>query len=375
MRFTIERSDLLKATGIANSVADRQNAKIILGFVLIESRDDRVTFRAANSTIEVIATCDAVVETPGAATVNAATLNEIARKLPSGCTVNISLEALEPQDQITVEAANAVFRLGTLAWEDFPVMPEHEFSCRFALPVSEFDRLINMTRFAICEDETRRYLNGTYLHIYPENEPDALRAVTTDGHRLALAWTDLPEGAEGMPGVILPKRTVLELGKIISADDEVVNLSVSPNLVRFEMGRLVLTSGVIDARYPDYTRVIPPDNTIRLDVDRAGFIHAVDRVSTVSLEQDSQAVAVSLERDRIKLNLNARESGTADEVLAAAYDGDDMVIGFNCSYLMDLAQSLRRDRVIFMLASPTQPAIARDGDDEKALFVVMPMRV
>lgn len=375
MRFSIERGDLLKSMTVANGVAERNPAKPILSNVLIEASEDKVFFRASDGRLEVVSMAAAHVEQTGHTTVGAYLLHEIARKLPPGATVEVDSDA--NVGRLTVSAGRAVFKLATLPGDDFPLMQRHEFECSFSVPVGSFRPLVGKTRFSMSQDDSRKYLNGVYLHIMPgdESEPGALRCVATDGHRLALASMDVPEGAENMPGIIVPQKTVGELLKILEDQEEHLNVSVSDKIVRFELPSITMTSNVVEGTFPQYENVIPKNNENRLEIDRSAFVEAVDRVTTVGTQRDTEAVTIAVETDLIKLNLNTVDKGTADEEVAAAYSGTPMKMGFNGSYLKDVSQHIDRSSVVFWLNSPEDPALVRDGDDANSLFVVMPMRI
>ena len=308
MKFSIERAVLLKAVSQAQSVVERRNTIPILANVLIEAEGNSVQFRATDLDIEVVDKADAMVEKAGATTVAAVTLHEIVRKLPDGALVTLSDDGVA--GRLNVEAGRSHFNLATLPKEDFPVMASSEYASNFSAPALVLRRLFDKSKFAISTEETRYYLNGVYLHVADGDEGKALRAVATDGHRLARIDADLPMGAEGMAGVIVPRKTVGELRKLLEDDDMEIAVSVSETKIRFATPNITLTSKVIDGTFPDYTRVIPTGNTRKLEVDASEFAAAVDRVATVSSER-SRAVKLSLDEDRLVLSVNAPDSGAA----------------------------------------------------------------
>ncbi|MEM6679390.1 MAG: DNA polymerase III subunit beta, partial [Pseudomonadota bacterium] len=212
------------------------------------------------------------------------------------------------------------------------------------------------------------------LHVAEEEGTPCLRAVATDGHRLARIDAALPEGAREAPGVIVPRKTVGELRKLLDDDEAGVEVSVSETKIRFAVGDLVLTSKVIDGSFPDYTRVIPKNNVKRLEVDASEFAHAVDRVATVSQER-SRAVKLMMDHDKLSLSVNAPDSGSAAEELVVAYPDEAMEIGFNAKYLLEIAGQIDRENAVFLFANPGDPTLVREGDDPSAVYVVMPMRV
>ncbi|OZB20478.1 MAG: DNA polymerase III subunit beta [Rhodobacterales bacterium 34-62-10] len=372
MKFSIERGTLLKAVSQAQSVVERRNTIPILANVLIEAEGSTVTFRATDLDIEVLDKAPAQVERAGSTTVSAVMLHEIVRKLPDGSLVTLSDDSAA--GRLTVQAGRSHFNLATLPKEDFPVMASSDYASNFSAPAGVLRRLFDKSKFAISTEETRYYLNGVYMHVATGEAGPVLRCVATDGHRLARIDAELPMGAEGMPGVIVPRKTVGELRKLLDDDDMKIAVSVSETKVRFATPDITLTSKVIDGTFPDYTRVIPQGNTRRLEVDARNFAAAVDRVATVSSER-SRAVKLSLDEDRLILSVNAPDSGAAEEELAVAYGDERLEIGFNAKYLLEIASQVDRENAVFLFNSAGDPTLMREGNDMSAVYVVMPMRV
>ncbi|MGR3483310.1 DNA polymerase III subunit beta [Salipiger marinus] len=372
MKVSIERATLLKAVSQAQSVVERRNTIPILANVLIEAEGDAVSFRATDLDIEVLDRAPAQVERAGSTTVSAVTLHEIVRKLPDGALVGLTADAAS--GRLTVAAGRSTFSLATLPKEDFPVMASSEYSSNFTAKAEVLRRLFDKTKFAISTEETRYYLNGVYMHVSDGEDGRVLRCVATDGHRLARIDAPLPGGAEGMPGVIVPRKTVGELRKLLDEDDMDIDVSVSETKVRFATPQITLTSKVIDGTFPDYSRVIPTNNTRRLEVDAGEFAKAVDRVATVSSER-SRAVKLQLDEDRLILSVNAPDSGAAEEELAVAYADEPLEIGFNAKYLLEIASQVDRENAVFLFNSSGDPTLMREGGDMSAVYVVMPMRV
>ncbi len=372
MKISIERGTLLKAIGQAQSVVERRNTIPILANVLIEAEGDTVSFRATDLDIEVVDKTSAQVERAGATTVNAVTLHEIVRKLPDGALVQLTDDGAS--GRLTVEAGRSNFALATLPKEDFPVMASSEYQANFSAPAGVLRRLFDKSKFAISTEETRYYLNGVYMHVAESDGGKVLRCVATDGHRLARIDAELPDGADGMPGVIVPRKTVGELRKLLDDDEASIAVSVSETKVRFATPEITLTSKVIDGTFPDYSRVIPVGNSRRLEVDATEFAQAVDRVATVSSER-SRAVKLSLDEDRLVLSVNAPDSGAAEEELSVAYGDEKLEIGFNAKYLLEIASQVDRENAVFLFNSSGDPTLMREGNDTSAVYVVMPMRV
>ncbi|WP_226779903.1 DNA polymerase III subunit beta [Oceaniglobus trochenteri] len=372
MKLSIERGTLLKAVAHAQSVVERRNTIPILANVLIEAEGNTVSFRATDLDVEVVDKANGQVERAGSTTVGAVTLHEIVRKLPDGALVSLSDDGAS--GRLVVEAGRSNFQLATLPREDFPVMATSEYTTNFSVAAPVLRRLFDKSKFAISTEETRYYLNGVYMHVSDDGGDMTLRCVATDGHRLARIDAPLPMGAEGMPGVIVPRKTVGEMRKLLDDDEASIAVSVSETKVRFATPAITLTSKVIDGTFPDYSRVIPKGNTKRMEVDAKEFANAVDRVATVSSER-SRAVKMQIDEDRLILSVNAPDAGNAEEELAVAYGDEKLEIGFNAKYLLEIASQVDRENAVFLFNSSGDPTLMQEGNDTSAVYVVMPMRV
>ncbi len=367
MKATIERATLLKSLSHVQSVVERRNTIPILSNVLLDAREDgSLRLMATDLDLQVDETVSANVSQAGATTVSAHTFFDIVRKLPEGSQVELSAA----DGKMQVVAGRARFNLSTLPRDDFPVIAEGELPHRFELPAATLRQIIDKTKFAISSEETRYYLMGIFLHI----SDDQLKAAATDGHRLARVTVPKPEGADGMPDVIVPKKCVLELRKLLDEVEGTVEVSLSASKVRFAAGHAVLTSKLIDGSFPDYNRVIPTANDKLLKLDPASFRAGVDRVATIASEK-TRAVKISLDRDRVTLSVTSPENGLATEELAADYSADSLEIGFNARYLLDILGEIDGDTVEVHLADAAAPTLLRENDKSNALYVLMPMRV
>ena len=373
MRLVIERGELLRALGHVTSVVERRTTIPILSNVLLKAGGDALSFKATDLEREVVEEAPASVEQPGALTVPAHLLHDIVRKLPEGAQVQIVADG--ENERLTLSSGSSRFALQTLPSEEFPDIAVGELPFSFAISAGDLKRLIDKSRFAISTEETRYYLNGIYLHTAEaEGDGPVLRAVATDGHRLAQVDLPLPDGADGMPGVIVPRKTVHEVHRLLEASGGSVNVGVSDAKVRFEIGTVTLTSKLIDGTFPDYQRVIPQANDKELKVSNAEFMSAVDRVSTIASER-GRAVKLAVSADTLVLSVNNPEGGSATEELGVSYGADALEIGFNARYLLDIASQLEGEEARFLLSDPGAPAMVRDTSNDGALYVVMPMRV
>ena len=372
MKATIERAKLLRCLSHVQSVVERRNTIPILSNVLIEAHGDgTVKIMATDLDLQVVESLDAAsVETPGAITVSAHLLFDIARKLPDGSQV--SLETAE--NRMAVKAGRSRFQLPTLPRDDFPMIVEGDLPTSFELPARTLAELIDRTRFAISTEETRYYLNGIFLHV----TDGVLKAAATDGHRLARFTLQRPEGADGMPDVIVPRKAVGELRKLLEeALDGIVLIDLSASKIRFTLGGeggVVLTSKLIDGTFPDYSRVIPTGNDKLLRLDPKSFYEGVDRVATIATEK-TRAVKMGLDHDKVTLSVTSPDNGTAAEEVPADYASDSFEIGFNANYLKDILGQIDGDTVELHLADAGAPTLIRQNDKSPALYVLMPMRV
>ena len=370
MKATIERATLLKGLSHVQSVVERRNTIPILSNVLIEATaDGGLKLMATDLDLQINETIAAAVDQPGATTVSAHTLFDIARKLPEGSQVSLAAA----DGKMTIMAGRAKFQLGTLPRDDFPVIAEGELPTRFDLPAETLKQIIDKTRFAISTEETRYYLNGIFLHVSDDPQP-VLKAAATDGHRLARVTMPRPDGAETMPDVIIPRKCIAELRKLLDEIDGSVGVSLSPTKIRFDLGQALLTSKLIDGTFPDYSRVIPTGNDKILKIDPRSLEEGVDRVSTIATEK-TRAVKMALDRDKVILSVTSPDNGTAAEEVPGEYAALGFEIGFNSRYLLDILGQLDGDTIEVHLADAAAPTLIRENDKAAALYVLMPMRV
>ncbi len=371
MKAMIERATLLKSLGHVQSVVERRNTIPILSNVLIEaSGDNSIRLMATDLDLQINESVEAQVETAGAVTVAAHTLFDIARKLPEGSQVSLSAS----DGKMQIVAARSRFNLSTLPRDDFPVIAEGDLPTQFELPAATLREIIDKTRFAISTEETRYYLNGIFFHVADDGGNAVLKAAATDGHRLARMTVARPDGADGMPDIIVPRKCVAELRKLLDEVEGSVEISLSPTKIRFGLGAAVLTSKLIDGTFPDYSRVIPSGNDKLLKIDPKSLMEGVDRVATIASEK-TRAVKVGLEKDKVTLSVTSPENGTAAEEVSGEYASDEFEIGFNARYLMDILAQLEGDAVEVHLADAAAPTLIRENEKAAALYVLMPMRV
>jgi DNA polymerase-3 subunit beta len=372
MKVTVERAALLKSLGHVHRVVERRNTIPILANVLIRSDSTALSLKATDLDVEITEGVAAEIAASGSTTVPAHMIYDIVRKLPDGA--QIVIEALGDRASLVIRAGRSRFTLQTLPETDFPDLSAGEMTHRFKLPAADLKKLIDKTQFAISTEETRYYLNGIYLHTAGSGKSVTLRAVATDGHRLAQAELAAPAGTAGMPGIIVPRKTVGEVQRLIEDSEAEVEIELSQTKIRFTLGPVILTSKLIDGTFPDYARVIPLGNDKELVVDKSDFEAAVDRVSTVSSER-GRAVKLALSAGRLVLSVTNPDSGSATEELEVDYGADPLEIGFNSRYLLDIAAQIEGEVAVLKLADPGSPTLIQDRDAANALYVLMPMRV
>ena len=372
MKVTVERAELLKSLGHVHRVVERRNTIPILANVLVKADRGKLSLKATDLDLEVTDSIAAEVSPGGSTTVPAHMFYEIVRKLPDGA--QIVLEGSGDRAVLSLRAGRSRFTLQTLPESDFPDLAAGDMSHSFKVAAADLKRLIDKTQFAISTEETRYYLNGIYLHTAGPAKATMLRAVATDGHRLAQVELPLPQGAAGMPGIIVPRKTVGEVQRLIETGEGEVAIELSAGKIRFTIGNVVLTSKLIDGTFPDYARVIPANNDKSLIVDKKDFEAAVDRVSTVSSER-GRAVKLSITGGRLVLSVTNPDSGSATEEIEVEYEADPLDIGFNSRYLLDIAAQIEGEVAVLKLADPGSPTLIQDKDAKGALYVLMPMRV
>ena len=375
MKVTIERSALLKALGHVHRIVERRNTIPILSNVLIEAADGRVALKSTDLDLEAT---EQVAADVGAAAARrpcpAMSIYDIVRKLPEGAQVSLEI------DRRHRPAAAALGPLALLsagpAGVRFPRSRRRASSrtasrCRRV----ELKRLIDNTQFAISTEETRYYLNGIFLHTVEVDGAPMLRAVATDGHRLARVETPAPQGR----GRHARRDRAAQGGRAKCRScsrtrRRTCEVEISTAKARFQFGDVVLTTKLIDGTFPDYQRVIPTGNDKRLVVDKEPFEKAVDRVSTISSER-GRAIKLPIADGKMTLSVNNPDSGSASEEIEVDYDSAPIDIGFNARYLLDIIEQLAGDTALIKLADPGSPTLIQDRDGASALYVLMPLRV
>lgn len=375
---SIEAQVLARAMAHLHRVVERRNTIPILANVRLSPGGQYLTLTATDLDIE--ARIDVDCETSGTTeiTVPAATLHDISRKIAPGAAASMSWEP--GATSITARAGRSRFTLHALPATDFPDIATGEMTHTFTLAATTLLELVKATSFAISTEETRYYLNGIYLHtVLDDGEEANLRAVATDGHRLAMCDAPAPAGAAGMPGIIIPRKTVGEMAKIAESTMDKkgqgnIEVALSTHKIRISAPGITLTSKLIDGTFPDYQRVIPRQNDTPAVIERATFAHAAERVTTISSER-GRAVKITLNTGKLNLSVSNPDTGSAEEEIEADYTGGEAIIGFNSRYLADTLGALEGETVLVKLGAPGTPTTFQKSEGDKLLIVLMPMRV
>jgi DNA polymerase-3 subunit beta len=365
--ITADRSVLLKSLSKLQSLVEKRNTIPILSNVKLEAKGKTLSLTVTDMDLVATEEVDANVVANGAITVPALTLYEIERKLPEGSQVLLKADAATSRLSVTAGAAN--FVLSYLPAEDFPVMSEGELTHKFKISSKDFLKLLDKTKFAMSYEETRYYLNGVYFHL----ANGKLRCVATDGHRLALTEVDAPEGTAGMPGIIIPRKAVNEVGKLVEEHNE-ITISLSETKIKINAGRVELLSKVVDGTFPDYQRVIPENNGKVATISASLFSEAIDRVSTIAADK-TKAVKAKFEKGNISMIAQGLEGDFGNELLPCEYTAEPLEVGFNSRYVMDMMRQIKSDKITIAMDNPNSPALVKDLTDPASVFIIMPMRV
>lgn len=374
MQFKIDRSILIKSLSHIQGVVERRNTIPILSNVKMTAGNNTVELTATDMDLALTENIAAEVSKKGSITVPAHTFHDIIKKLPESSNISIVYDD-STDKQLQIIAENCDFSLPVIPADDFPVIESGDVTHSFKINRDDLLKLFDKAKFAISTEETRYYLNGIYLHDFDNGKDHTLRAVATDGHRLARIDVPLPEGAKGMPAIIVPRKTILEVKKVLEeSDDDTVLVSISNTKIKIETNNSTLLSKLIDGNFPDYERVIPSGNTLVLRTMVKPFTDAIDRVSTISLDK-GRAVKLALGDNKLLLSANSTESGHAQEEITVNYDHSKIETGFNSRYIMELTSVLEGDTMELFFSDSSSPTLVQDVNDSASLFVIMPIRI
>ena len=375
MEIKANSSDLLKALNHIHGIVEVRHTLPILSNIVLSAENNELSLSSTNLDIFCSDKIDAEIANSGEISVPAITFFEIVKRLPSGSDVILSMG--DEDTELILKCGRSKFNLSTLKTEDFPILSDKDLSTTFVISADELSRMIDKTKFAISNEETRYYLNGIFFHKAESNSIKFLRAVATDGHRLAQYDIPLPQGAEEITGIIIPKKTVFELRKVLDDADGDVSVSLNENKIKFSFNNLKIISKVIDGTFPDYTKVIPQNNDKKFKTNNSELKNAIDRVSAVAINEEtkSKAIKLTIENNKLNLSVESQSKGSAKEEIDISYSNEKVDIGFNSRYLLDICNEVDGDEIYVNLLDSISPAIILDKTDENLFFVLMPMRI
>lgn len=370
--FSIDRAALIKSLAKLQAVVEKRSTVPILANILFEV--DRKTLSMTATDMELLITerLDASVSKGGTTTIPAHTLYDIVRKLSGDATISFTIEGENPHC-IHLKSGASYFTLPCLPAKDFPRIDAGNMDHQFTLASAESQLLIEKTRFAMSTEETRYYMNGVYLHASTQGSDPQLKAVATDGHRLAMAAVSLPDGAKDMPGVIIPRKTIHELQRVLHETEAEMTWGISATKIMFQCGTTTMISKLIDGAFPQYGQVIPKDNHASMEVDRASLAEAVDRVATIATEK-ARGVELKLATNHLTLYTTG-ESTTGTDQLTVTYGSDPIEIAFNARYLLEALAVIDAEKAQFLFGDHQSPVIIKDPTQPTVLYLIMPMRV
>ena len=370
MEIKIDRDVFLKSLTHIQGVVEKKNTLPILANVLIEAIQGKIQISATDLDIIITEKIDAEVIKEGSTTTTAQVLYDLVRKLPSGSKIHLNLHN---DKRLKLTSGKSDFNLTCLSASEFPILEDSIESDFLEIKAKHLLKLLNKTKFSISNDETRHYLNGIYLH-NTEDENPKLVAVATDGHRLSKSQITL-ESDKNFHSVILPKKTIFEIINIISEEsDTLIKILSVRSKIKFIIKDIILISKVIDGKFPDYERVIPSDPRKDVKANVNEFMSAVDRIKSLSLDRKG-VIKINIESNKLRFFVNDSSSGEGIEEIASQYDGENLEIGFNSGYLMDIATNIEDSNIILKPKDATSPIIIKDQKDLDTTYVVMPMRV
>jgi DNA polymerase-3 subunit beta len=373
-KLTVERTVFLRALAHMQSVADKRSTTEILANVKLEAAGETLTLSATDLEIAISETIPAIVDQEGSLTVPAHTLYEIVRKIPDACQIVLETSELR-KGQVSLIADLSLFFLGALPAEDFPIVSAGEASHRFTIDSDDLKYLLGKTHFAMSSEESRYYLNGVHIHTKDDQE-DApiLRAVATDGHRLAMVDVAMPEDAAGMPGIIIPRKAVQEIRRLIENANAPIEIALSDAKISLQFAGATFLSKLVDATYPEYERVVPYDNSNIMEVSVDRLKHAIDRVSTVT-EEKSRLLKFTIETGVLTITSVGDERDSAKETLDIGYNGPVLMAAFNSRYLLDMLNCFEGNTANFAFSSGNAPSLVRDPAEPRSIFVIMPLKI
>ncbi len=368
MKFSIIQSKLVSPLQLISGAVEKRQTLPVLANLLIKVEKGLLSITATDLEIEMSVNINLDNESEdGDITVPARKFVDICRSLPVDSDINIELI----ETKLVIKSGRSRFTLSTIAAQEFPNIEDSLFSTEFVISSSELKNTIDKTQFAMAQQDVRYYLNGMLIEI----DQDKLLTVATDGHRLALSRLTLSSNVcEDLVQVIIPRKGVLEAGKLLSSIDEDATISLNSNHIRITLGLFVFTSKLVDGRFPDYGKVLPKDAERILLCDKETIKEAFSRAAILCNEK-FRGVRLTLSENKLKINANNPEQEEAEIELDVEYNDKEMEIGFNVSYLLDAVNAIRSDSVKFCLGDSNSSVLIQASESADSSYVVMPMRL
>jgi len=371
MQFVIKRDVLLKSLTLVQGIIEKKNTLPILSNVLLDAKGGKLSIIATDLDLVFYDEISEIkINTEGATTTSAAILYDILRKISGNSDIKFDLKN---ENKINLVTDNSDFNLLCLPTDNFPNFADDFENNEISFNKSKFLALLNKTKIAISNDDTRHYLNGIYLHTTESQNRTYLTGVATDSHRLSSSSIEIETGKTFHP-LILPRKTVFQLCNLLADTSEKVLIQTSDSKIQFKIGKTKLISKVIDGKFPDYKKVVPVGNNKILTVSSLDFVQAIERVITVSLDR-KEGVKLILGKDNVKFSVNSTNSGEGNEVIKSNFTAEEMTVSFNSKYLVDIASEVEDKNLKINLKDPTSPVLVEDMSDKNSYYVVMPMKI
>ena len=372
MKLSIEKTALQTALSRVGSAIDKKGTIAILSNIkMVAEKSGRAIFTATDLDIQIVSGVTATVATAGEITLPGLKLQEIVGKMPDGADIVMTLK---DNGMLDLENGKTRYHIKTMAVSEFPkLQDEKSYPYEFSLAAGALQKLLDQTKFSISHEETRYYLNGVYIHTTDDN---ALTTVSTDGHRLALASIAAPKGGEKLKVVIIPKKAVMEITRLLTDVDKdaEVDLSIADTKLKLDLGGTVISTKLIDGKFPDYLRVIPQKNEKHITINGNMFKTAVDRVSAISSDK-VRSVKLKITGNNLQLTVSSQDHGDAEEEIDVNYKGDEITLNFNCRYLLELLDAAASDNLMMEAQDSFTPVLFKNKNDAAVLYVLMPLRI
>ena len=371
MQFIVKRDILLRSLSFVQGVVEKKNTLPILSNVLLQLKGNKLIIVATD--LDIIfhdEINDVKITKEGSTTTSAAILYDILRKISSNSELHFDLKT---ENKLSLKSANSDFNLLCLPTDNFPSFSDEFEGQEIFINNKNFLKLLNKTKIAISNDDTRHYLNGIFLHLTEAHGRSFLTGVATDSHRLSSSSVEV-EGADNFSSMILPRKTVFQLCSLLAETNEKLSIQTSENKIKFNLGNVKLVSKVIDGKFPDYKKVVPTNNEKSLIVSSKDLINSIERVASVSLDR-KEGLKLIINKENIQLSVNSANSGEGNEVIKANFNSNNLNISFNSKYLIDIASEIEDKNLKMNLKDSISPVLIEDASDKNSYYVIMPMKI